>query len=113
MVSSGAKAEKRNDPEYSLDAIRRLARFQQVEYRGRKVPRDVASLGYDLNDVCQCLISLQHDHFSHSERYENFPRWHDVYKVRHVGQDGIEHNLYIKLRLDRDCVVIELCSFHT
>lgn len=111
MVSTDAHT-KRETPEYSLDQIRRLAGFRQIEYRGKKVPRDVASLGYNMEDVCQCLISLQKHHFVHSIWYGNFPRWHDVYKLHFTDDSGIKHDLYIKLRLSKDCVLIELCSFH-
>jgi hypothetical protein len=111
MVDSGTP-ERRDEPAYSLDGIRRLAGFSQVEYRGKKVLRDVAGLGYRFEDVCHCLLALQAEDFSHSERYENFPCWHDVYKIRHTGRDGKIHRLYIKLRTSVDCVTIELCSFH-
>jgi hypothetical protein len=106
------QGEKRDAPEYSLDAIRRLAEFEQVEYRGKKVPYDVARLEFDLDDVCHCLQTLQAHNFAHSIRYENFPRWHDVYKLSYRKSHGRSIDLYIKLRLSRDCVVIELCSFH-
>ncbi|MDZ7788918.1 MAG: type II toxin-antitoxin system MqsR family toxin [Xanthomonadales bacterium] len=104
--------EKKQSPDYSLDAIRRLASFGQIEYRGKKVPRDVATLGMDLNEVCLCLQTLQEHQFAHSIRYDNFLRWHDVYKMRYQTRDDRSLDLYIKLRLDRECVVIELCSFH-
>lgn len=111
MVDLGA-GEKKDAPEYSLDGIRRLAEFRQVEYRGKKVLRDIASLGLDLEEVCLCLQTLQPHHFAHAVRYDNFPRWHDVYKTRYRTRDDRELDLYVKLRLSRDCVVIELCSFH-
>ncbi|MDA3935010.1 MAG: type II toxin-antitoxin system MqsR family toxin [Gammaproteobacteria bacterium] len=112
MVSSNNNEDKRDTPEYSLDQIRLLAGFRQIEYRGRGVGIDIASLGYNMEDVCQCLIALQKHHFAHSIWYSNFPRWHDVYKLQYSGNDGVNHDLYIKLRLSKDCVLIELCSFH-
>ena len=111
MVSTERK-ERRNEAEYSLDGIRRLAGFKQIELRGRRLRRHLGELGYELDDLCDCLVSLQKHHFSHSERYHNYRRWHDVYKMRHAGKDGVSHDMYIQLRLDRDCIVIELCSFH-
>lgn len=111
MVNSSV-TERRAGAEYSLDHIRRLAEFGSVELRGKRLRCHLAELNYELGDVCQCLVSLQKHHFSHSERYENFPKWHDVYKIRHCGRDGLTHDMYIKLRLDRDCIVIDLCSFH-
>ena len=104
--------EKRNAPEYSLDAIRRLAESGHIEYRGKRVPRHIAQLGFILDDVRDCLQKLQSHHFAHSIWYENFPCWHDVYKPTYRARDGRTINLYIKLRLNRDCVLIELCSFH-
>lgn len=111
MVDPGS-GEKKHEPDYSLGAIRRLAGFRQIEYRGKKVPRDVASLGMDLEEVSRCLQALQEHHFAHSIRYENFRRWHDVYRMRYRTTDDRLLDLYIKLRLSHDCVVIELCSFH-
>jgi len=111
MVSPKGEG-RRNEAEYSLDGIRRLAGFGQIELRGRRLRRHLAELDYQLDDVCHCLVCLQQHHFSHSERYEDDRRWHDVYKMRHTGRDGVTHDIYIKLRLDRDCIVIELCSFH-
>lgn len=111
MVSPSEK-ERRDEAEYSLDGIRRLAEFGQIELRGRRQRRHLAELDYQLEDVCECLIALQEHHFSHSERYENVRLWHDVYKICHTGRDGVTHDMYIKMRLDRDCIVIELCSFH-
>ena len=77
-----------------------------------KIPRDVAQLRFNLDDVLDCLQKLQSHHFAHSIWYESFPRWHDVYKPVYRARDGRTINLYIKLRLNRDCVVIQLCSFH-
>lgn len=104
--------ERRHDAEYSLEQVHRLASFGQVDLRGIKIRQDLVDLGYELDDLCQCLAELERHHFRHSERYENFTRWHDVYKKRHTGPDGQTRNLYIKLRLSRDCITIEMCSFH-
>lgn len=104
--------EKRDAPEYSLDAIRRLAESGHVEYRGKKIRRDVAELRFNLDDVLDCLQKLQSHHFAHSIWYESFSLWHDVYKPRYRARDSRTIDLYIKLRLNRNCVVIQLCSFH-
>ena len=111
MVSP-ADGEKSHDPRYSLDAIHRLAGFGQIEYRGKKVPRDVAALGLGLEDVCECLQALRAADFAHSVWYNTVARWHDVYKTRYRPAGGGMLDLYIKLRLDDRCIVIELCSFH-
>lgn len=83
-----ADGEKRNAPEYSLDAVRRLAESGHVEYRGRQIQGRIAQLGFNLEDVLDCLQKLQPHHFAHSIWYENFPRWHDVYKPRYRARDG-------------------------
>ncbi|WP_296833592.1 hypothetical protein [Thiomicrospira sp.] len=40
--------------EYNLDDVKKAAIASRVEYRGRKVQRDIANLGYDLNDAIDC-----------------------------------------------------------
>ncbi len=104
--------EKKHDSCYSLEAIHRLAGFQQIEYRGRNVPRDVASMGLGIEDVRDCLQNLRAADFAHSIWYDTVKRWHDVYTPKYRVKDGRYLDLYIKLRLDDKCIVIQLCSFH-
>lgn len=105
-------AETKDDAEYSLGAVQRIAGFQQVVYAGRKVQRHIQNLGYQLDDVCALLCALHESHFHKSERYENDSRWHDVYLMPHLVPSEPGKRLYIKFRLSRDCVLIDLCSFH-
>src|SRR3546814_2022843 len=75
--------ETKDEPEYSLSAVHRIAGFQQVVYVSRRVQKHVNDLGYQLDDVCALLCSLDEDDFRKSERYVDDQRWHDVYLLRH------------------------------
>src|SRR5690606_30945327 len=109
MVNDGTQKKQR--PEYSLNRVRELARSQQVAYVGN-TERDVANLSYSLSDVCDCLMSLAEDHFSQAIKYPDKPKWYDVYLVRYGAYGHCIDDLYIKLSLDRDCILIHLHSFH-
>jgi hypothetical protein len=74
--------------------------------------RHVESLDYGLDDVCTRLCALCEEDFHRSERYESDVRWHDVYFLHHPVAANPDERLYIKFRISRDCVWIELCSFH-
>ena len=104
--------ERRARPEYSLDRIRELARDGKVSYGSSTVQRDVENLGYAPEDVHRCLEVLNSLHFSHAERYAKAGPWLDVYCVSCQGPRGHLDPLYIKLKLNRDCIVVVLGSFH-
>lgn len=112
MVNRPSGAERKDGPDYSLDAIHRAAAAGNVAYMGRHLQRNFEDYGYTPDDVCTCLAALQRADFSHSERYDDFRKWHDVYKPEFRSPRGGTEGLYVKLRLDRDCALIELCSFH-
>lgn len=98
---------------YALERIVALATAGQVRYASSAVFRDSENLGYAPDDVHACVAALETCHFSHSEAYENASDWHDVFKLaRYPSPAGHHDDLYIKLKLNRDCVVILLCSFH-
>src|SRR3546814_18881634 len=61
--------ETKDEPEYSLSAVHRIAGFQQVVSVSRRVQKHVNDLGYQLDDVCALLCSLDEDDFRKSERY--------------------------------------------
>lgn len=103
--------ERRDRPEYSLTRIHELARQRSVFYVGN-AERDAANLSYGLDDVSECIESLTSKDFRHSERYNRVGAWRDVYFVRYCGPTNCVDELYIKLRLDRDCIFIYLDSFH-
>lgn len=49
--------------EYDLGQVKAAAQNLDIEYRGRKVSRDIANLGYDLSDVSKCLSALTPSNF--------------------------------------------------
>ncbi len=111
MVTHREK-ETKDEPEYSLQAVHRLAGFRQIHYAGTRVQRHVANLGYNLDDVGRLLGTITPDDFQHSERYLDHPNWHDVYFLRHPVVADPAERLYIKFRLSNDCLYVDLCSFH-
>ena len=62
-------------------------------------------------DVWTCLQALDKCHFRHAERYNNDGPWLDVYHIPFQGPAGIDE-LYVKFKLNRDCIVVILHSFH-
>ena len=110
--------ERRNSPTCGLARIRELASQEAVIYGGAKVQIDIANLNYSLHDVCYCLQTLEQDEFSHAERYGYGPKeiWLDVYFTTMIYTDErgrqFEDELYIKLKLNRDCIAVVLMSFH-
>lgn len=104
--------EKREKPQWSLTRIHELAAEQSIVYGSSRVQRDTDNLSYSVEAVCACLSSLKAEHFNHSVRYSDSGPWLDVYLVKYCGPTDQVDPLYIKLKLDRDCIVIVLCSFH-
>lgn len=104
--------ERRNQPEYSLQRVRELARTGSVDYGSRRVVRHVENLGYAPEDVCRCLAGLEAGHYRESIRYRENGPWLDVYLITCTGPAGHADSLYIKLKLNRDCIVVVLESFH-
>ena len=106
------KSSRRNNPEYSLTRIKELASKGKVLYGSHDVQRDIVNLSYSLSDVCDCLNSLEPNHYVESILYENTPTWLDVYLCIWQKADGSRDPLYIKLKLNKDCITIVLASFH-
>lgn len=101
-------------PLYDLDDVRAAARMQRIEYRSRRAMLDTANLGYELDDVCNCLLRLTLKDFHKSHEYESGPG-DDAYllKAPRPGSEGTEiDELYIKFRLLGEHVVVDLGSFH-
>jgi hypothetical protein len=103
--------ERRSWPEYALTRIGELARSGCVVYIGG-TESDAASINYELDDIQDCLCCLTEQHYEQSIRYDPKGRWRDVYHIDHLGPDGVQRPLYIKLHLDRSCLYIYLNSFH-
>ena len=108
MVSS---KDRRNDPKYSLERVRELAARGAVRYVSRTVQHNVEDLEYAPEEVHLCLQTLDRCHFRHAERYSETGAWLDVYQISYRGPTGIDE-LYVKLKLNRDCTVVILHSFH-
>ncbi len=109
MVSNAEK--KRNKQEYSLDRIRTLAKQGAVAFMSSRVTRHVENYGYTPDDVNDCLASLKIDNYHESICYQG-KTWLDVYLVSYTGSSGNTDDLYIKLKLNRDCILVLLASFH-
>lgn len=103
--------ERRDNKEYSLDRIRELAERGAVMYMSSRVTKYVENLDYSPDDVHMCLSCLQDENYRGTVRY-NGRSWLDEYLISYIGPTGHTDDLYIKLKLDRDCVVIQLASFH-
>lgn len=105
-------AERRSYAAWALSRIHELASQGFVRYGGTRVEVDVDNLGLNLDDVCDCLTTLDEECFHHSERYAADGPWNDVYRRAWAPAGRAPDDLYIKLRMDRGCLTITLCSFH-
>ena len=102
-------------PVYDLQDVRAAARELSIEYRGRKVMRDVSNLGYELKDVAACLCALTEGDFVKTHNREGNQLDDDEYICRCKrpnAEDDEEDELYIKFCLSGGCLVIDLGSFH-
>lgn len=116
----------------SLERIKALAAEESVVYESRRVEHRALALGYSFSEVCKCIAQLRPDDFAHAVRYRNegdeWTPWLDVYLMsdqNETGQNETGQNdtgacddepatdeLYIKLRLTSNCLLIALHSFH-
>ena len=103
----------RKGPYYDLAAVHAAARAERIEYRGRRVSVDIAELGYGLSDVAGCLLSLTQDGFHKTHRRPD-GSIDDACRVRYPRPDGDNEldDLYVKFCLVRDCLIVDLGSFH-
>ena len=98
-------------PLFDLEQVREAARLGRVGYL-RQPQRQIVELGYSLEDVHECLATLQSRDFHHSERYEHHCEC-DVYLRGYAGPCGMIDDLYIKLRIPPSRVPqVLLVSFH-
>ena len=100
--------------EYDLEKVKTAAQQLNIEYRGRKVSRDVANLNYDLSDVANCLCQLTPKEFRKTHTYKNqLPddEYICLFKKDTSSEDPLDE-LYIKFCIVDDCLVIDLASFH-
>lgn len=97
---------------YSLARIIELAKQGKVRYLSTTVEHQAEDLSFSPEDVHMCLASLTEDHFHHSVKYASQKSWMDIYYIECRGQSHHQDQLYIKLKLNRDCIWIYLASFH-
>jgi len=98
--------------EYELKDVKVAARQLNIEYRGRKVFRDVANLGYELKEVADCLSKLTPNEYRKTHHYDNSPP-DDEYICSYVkAEDEKMDELYVKFCLIDDRSLIDLASFH-
>ncbi|EGQ9837187.1 TPA: type II toxin-antitoxin system MqsR family toxin [Vibrio vulnificus] len=100
--------------EYSLEDVKRAAQQLNIEYRGRKVYRDAANLGYEIQDVADCLCRLTERDFKKTH-YREVGLPDDEYICRYtkvVDDEERVDELYVKFCLIEDCLVVDLASFH-
>lgn len=102
--------------EHDLNDARAAASQLKIEYRGRKVMRDTANLGYELQDVADCILKLTTNDFRKTHIYDDTPP-DDEYichytKAEDEFEDDLVDELYVKFCLIDDCLLIDLGSFH-
>ena len=109
MVSEDLK--KRSSKEFSLGRIHELAGNGKINYGNSDVQRDIENLGYSPEQVGECLGLLRTEHYRESIHYGDRKGWLDIYCISFSAGKHVD-DLYIKLKLNRDCIMIVLSSFH-
>lgn len=112
MVTPPEMEERTGPPAYSLETVRQWAEEGRVDYASPDVFKDTDNFGYDLDRVCDCLTRLAATDYHKSVLYPGQKRWMDVYLTKHVYSETRADELYIKLQLSMQRLVITLCSFH-
>jgi hypothetical protein len=99
-------------PFFNLDKIRAAVSQQRIRYKGLKVPKDIRNLGYTLEEVSACIISLTLADFQKTIEYPD-QTVHDVY-IKNIIREEQTDQIYIKLRLleDGEIQIVEIGSFH-
>lgn len=105
---------RRNKREYSLSRVCELAKAQKVTYaNSRRATKDIEDrLNFSFEDVCERIALLTEEHYQESLDYGDWKGWLDVYLIPLDSYLGNTENLYIKLKLDRDCCEVIVISFH-
>lgn len=99
-------------PVYDLQQVQETARKGSILYRGRKVQRDVANLGYAMADIRRCLLALGSHHFQRSHQYAD--KTYDAYVMEFPNplEELQVDTLYLKFCLVDKTLFILLGSFH-
>ena len=97
-------------PTYSLKDIYEAARNESITFRGRS-DTDFHNLGYSLEDVADCLCSLDASDYIPTDELEinGLKRLYDVYVTHFETKNGQNDELYIKLKLSGWLLI---ASFH-
>lgn len=99
-------------PHYNLEDVRDAARKGDVEYRGRKVRRDIDNLGYELAEVVTCIVSLTCSDFYKTYTYDDGDV-DDAYCIDFTPPGKSESDsIYIKFALINNCLTVDIASFH-
>lgn len=98
---------------YSLESIRQAAKAGHVQFHGRRAGVDAAELGYQLGDIIACILAITTDEFSKTLSYTTGPDF-DVYltKYKRPCSEDEQDELYVKLALINDELILSLASFH-
>ena len=100
--------------EYELKDVKAAAQQLNIEYRGRKVFRDTANLGYELKDVADCLLKLKTNEYRKTHYYDKYPPDdEDICSYIKVDDNDEQvDKLYVKFCLIDDYLIVDLASFH-
>ena len=103
-------------PVYSLCDVQKAVREGKIEYRGRKVRQNIEDLGYEFEDVKNCLLSLTECNFRKTHCREGEIPDDDDYVIKYCKKlnddDSRIDELYIKFCLVDECLCINIGSFH-
>ncbi len=106
-------------PHYLLSNIQNAVQNGTVVYESRRVAQQIQNLNYDLQEVCKCLLNLTETDFRKTQHYmdNGKPKICDEYLFQNEfskreGDDILIDDLYIKLRLTGNDLVVGLVSFH-
>ncbi len=100
-------------PYYDLEKIIMAAKQQNIVYGGRKVNRDIANLGYTLDEVSNCIMQLRPEHHQKIWVSDHNNHVFDVYIIDFSAKEGQTDSIYMKLRLlENGQIQIGLGSFH-
>jgi hypothetical protein len=100
-------------PFYDLSLVRKAVKSENIKYAGRTVQRDISNLGYELDDVLNCLSSITERDFFKTNVYQGIE--HDAYKVCYNKViDGRLYSdvLYVKFFIKNGTLTLTLASFH-
>jgi hypothetical protein len=101
-------------PEYALQEVFNAVRTGNLQYHGRRVQVDAANLGFQYEDICDCLLNLGLDRFEGTVIYtfkDGTEQLCDTYVTQHCARSqSLPDPLYVKFFM-RD-PVLRLCSFH-